>query len=45
MAKAVPPQFLLMLPYVFAILVLIKVYQGAAAPEAIMRPYDREERA
>lgn len=44
-AKAVPPQFLLMLPYVFAILVLIKVYQGAAAPEAIMRPYDREERA
>jgi ABC-type uncharacterized transport system permease subunit len=43
--KAVPPQFLLMLPYVFAILVLIKVYQGAAAPEAIMRPYDREERA
>ncbi|HXF83701.1 MAG TPA: ABC transporter permease [bacterium] len=44
-AKAVPPQFLLMLPYVFAILVLIRVYQGAAAPEAIMRPYDREERA
>jgi len=44
-AKAVPPQFLLMLPYVFAILVLIKVYQGAAAPEALMRPYDREERA
>ncbi len=44
-AKTIPPQFLLMLPYVVAIVVLIRVYQGASAPEALMRPYEREERA
>jgi len=44
MAKAVPPQFLLMLPYVFAMLVLVKVASGAEAPRALTRPYDRESR-
>ncbi len=43
--KAVPPQFLLMLPYLLAILVLIRGYRGALAPAALMRAYDREERA
>ncbi len=42
--KALPPQFLLMAPYLFAILILIGVYRGARAPAALMRPYDREER-
>ncbi len=41
--KALPPQFLLMAPYLFAILILIGVYRGARAPAALMRPYDREE--
>ncbi|MFO7246343.1 MAG: ABC transporter permease [Thermaerobacter sp.] len=40
----VPPQFLLMLPYVFVILVAIRAYGGAAGPQALMRPYDREAR-
>ncbi len=44
-AKAIPPQFLLMLPYLVAIFVLVRVYHGASAPEALMRPYDREEHA
>ncbi|MEK6711579.1 MAG: ABC transporter permease [Nitrospinota bacterium] len=44
LAKIVPPQFLLMLPYVFAMLVLVKVAQGAEAPRALARPYDRESR-
>lgn len=44
MAKIVPPQFLLMLPYVFAMLVLVKVASGAEAPRALTRPYDRESR-
>ena len=43
-AEVVPPQFLLMLPYVFAILVLVKVARGAQAPRALARPYDREAR-
>lgn len=42
--KAVPSQLLLMLPYVFAIVVLIRIYQGAQAPAALGRAYDREER-
>jgi ABC-type uncharacterized transport system permease subunit len=42
--KAVPPQFLLMLPYIFAILVLIRIYRGAQAPAALGKAYDREER-
>lgn len=42
--RAIPSQVLLMLPYLLAILVLIRVYQGAEAPAALARPYDREER-
>ena len=32
--KAIPPQFLLMLPYVFAMVVLVWIYRGAKAPAA-----------
>ncbi len=42
--KLVPPQFLLMLPYVFAIIILIQIYRGAKAPRALTVPYDREAR-
>lgn len=42
--RSVPPQFLLMLPYVFVVLVAVRAYRGAAAPRALMRPYDREVR-
>ena len=42
--KNVPPQFLLMAPYVLAIVVLAVAYRGARGPAALMRPYDREER-
>ena len=44
-APAIPTQFLLMLPYVFAIIVLIRVFRGAAAPGALGRAYDREARS
>ncbi len=43
-SRAVPPQFLQMLPYVFAIVVLVRAYRGARAPEALGRPYHREAR-
>lgn len=42
--KLVPPQFLLMLPYLFAIAVLVRVYAGARTPRALAVPYDREAR-
>jgi simple sugar transport system permease protein len=42
--KLVPPQFLLMLPYVFAMVVLVRIYSGARAPRALAVPYDREAR-
>jgi simple sugar transport system permease protein len=42
--KAVPPQFLLMLPYVLAVVLLIRIYSGARAPRALAIPYDREAR-
>lgn len=42
--KAVPPQFLLMLPYLFALVVLVRIYRGASAPGALAVPYDREAR-
>jgi simple sugar transport system permease protein len=42
--KVVPPQFLLMLPYVFAMVVLVGIYRGAKAPAALALPYDREAR-
>jgi ABC-type uncharacterized transport system permease subunit len=42
--KLVPSQFLLMLPYLFAIAVLVRVYAGARAPRALAVPYDRETR-
>ncbi len=42
--KLVPPQFLLMLPYVLAVVVLIRIYSGARAPRALAVPYDREAR-
>lgn len=43
-SKAVPPQFLRMLPYVLAIVVLVRVYGRAQAPAALAKPYDREAR-
>lgn len=42
--KQVAPQFLLMLPYVFVLVVAIRAYRGASAPAALMVPYDRERR-
>jgi ABC-type uncharacterized transport system permease subunit len=42
--KAIPPQFLRMLPYVLAIIVLVRVYGKAQAPAALTKPYDREAR-
>jgi simple sugar transport system permease protein len=43
-SQAVPPQFLQMLPYVLAVLVLTSVYRRAQAPAALAKPYDREAR-
>lgn len=43
-ARGIPPQFLLMLPYLFAVLVLVRIYRGAEAPRALGLPYDRESR-
>ena len=43
-ARLIPPQFLLMLPYLFALLLLVRVARGAEAPRALARPYDREAR-
>lgn len=43
-SKTIPPQFLRMLPYVLAILVLVRVYGRAQAPAALAKPYDREAR-
>jgi simple sugar transport system permease protein len=40
----VPPQFLLMIPYLFVIIVALRAYRGAQAPAALMKPYDREQR-
>jgi len=44
-SRAVPPQFLQMLPYAFAIAVLVRASRGARAPQALGRPYHREARA
>jgi general nucleoside transport system permease protein len=44
LTKAIPTQFLLMLPYILALLVLIRIYRGAQAPAALTVPYDRESR-
>jgi general nucleoside transport system permease protein len=43
-ARALPPQFFQTLPYLVAIVVLVRVYRGAQAPAALARPYDRELR-
>src|SRR5262249_11224398 len=40
----VPPQFLLMLPYLFAMAALVWISRGARAPAALAVPYDREAR-
>lgn len=42
--KAIPSQFLLMLPYLAAIVVVVRIYRGAQAPAALALPYDREAR-
>ena len=42
--KAVPPQFLQMMPYLVAIVVLVRVYRGAEPPRALGVPYERESR-
>lgn len=44
-AGGIPPQFLLMLPYLFTIAALVRVYRGAQAPAALGLAYDREARA
>ena len=44
LTKAIPTQFLLMLPYILALLVLIRIYRGARAPAALTIPYNREFR-
>ncbi|MFS8639721.1 MAG: ABC transporter permease [Symbiobacteriaceae bacterium] len=43
--RLIPSQFLLMVPYLFVVLVAIRAYRGAQAPQALMKPYDRELRA
>jgi simple sugar transport system permease protein len=43
-SRLVPPQFLQMLPYAFAVAVLVRAYRGARAPEALGKPYHREAR-
>lgn len=40
----IPQQFVLMLPFIIVILASIRVYRGATAPHALMKPYDRETR-
>lgn len=40
--KVVPSQFLLMLPYLVAIVVVVRIYRSAQAPAALALPYDRE---
>ncbi|HEX2978773.1 MAG TPA: ABC transporter permease [Anaerolineaceae bacterium] len=45
LTSAVPSQFFLMLPYIVAILVLIRIYRNAEAPMGLSKPYDRELRA
>lgn len=45
LSTTIPSQFFLMLPYVVAILVLVRIYKHAEAPSALMKPYDRELRA
>jgi general nucleoside transport system permease protein len=42
--KSIPPQVLLMLPYVVAIVVLVRLYRGAEPPRALGLPYERESR-
>ena len=44
LTKVIPPQFLSMLPYLFAIVVLVRITQGAQAPRALGVPYHRESR-
>jgi simple sugar transport system permease protein len=42
--QAVPAQFFLILPYLFAIIALVLVYRRAESPQSLMKPYDREQR-
>jgi ABC-type uncharacterized transport system permease subunit len=42
--RVVPPQFLLMLPYLLAMAALVSIHRGAQAPAALAAPYDREAR-
>lgn len=42
--KQVPSQFLLMLPYLLVLVAAVLAYRGAAAPRALLKPYDREQR-
>lgn len=44
LSKALPPQALLSLPYLVAILALVSVYRGARAPAGLGLPFDREQR-
>ncbi|KUO42832.1 MAG: hypothetical protein APU95_04270 [Hadesarchaea archaeon YNP_N21] len=41
MGVYIPPEFLLMLPYLLTMVVLVFIYRGAGAPSALGRPYKR----
>jgi len=43
-SRLIPSQFLLMLPYVAAIIVIVWAYRRAEAPQSLLKPYDREQR-
>ena len=43
-SKVLPPQVLLALPFVLAIIALVSVYRNARAPAALGLPFDREQR-
>lgn len=44
LTQVIPSQFLLSLPYLLAVVVLIRIYRGAHAPAALGIPYEREAR-
>jgi len=43
-SQTIPPQFMQMLPYVLAIVVLVTMDGRAQAPAHLTKPYDREAR-
>jgi ABC-type uncharacterized transport system permease subunit len=43
-SRLIPSQFLLMLPYLAAIVVIVWAYRRAESPQSLLKPYDREQR-